>query len=93
MITGTTSSPAYVSAGSILFLIPGNHDGNIDLLVPESVSVSNSSGMIFGDILLIHGHTLPEQTKSNINKIIMGHIHPIFNNCLINGEIDLDSLG
>jgi len=63
-----------------IFLIPGNHDGNIDLLVPESVSVSNSSGMIFGDILLIHGHTLPEQTKSNINKIIMGHIHPIFNN-------------
>ena len=36
--------------------------------------------MIFDDILLIHGHTIPEKTKSNINKIIMGHIHPIFNN-------------
>jgi putative SbcD/Mre11-related phosphoesterase len=63
-----------------IFLIPGNHDGNIDLLVPESVTVSNSSGLIFDDILLIHGHTIPEKTKSNINKIIMGHIHPIFNN-------------
>jgi putative SbcD/Mre11-related phosphoesterase len=61
-----------------VFLIPGNHDGNIDLLVPESVVTCNTTGLIIDDTLLIHGHTLPNKIKSNINKIIMGHLHPIF---------------
>ena len=29
-----------------VFLIPGNHDANINLLVPESVIVCNTSGVI-----------------------------------------------
>ena len=71
-----------------IFLIPGNHDVNINLLVPESVIVCNSSGLIIDDILLIHGHTIPEKTKFNINKIIMGHIHPIFinSNSVVHGK-------
>ena len=63
-----------------VFLIPGNHDANINLLVPESVIVCNTSGLIIEDTLLIHGHTIPEKTKFNIKKIIMGHVHPIFIN-------------
>lgn len=63
-----------------IFLIPGNHDVNINLLVPEPVIVCKSSGLVIDDILLIHGHTIPEKTQVNINKIIMGHIHPIFIN-------------
>ena len=63
-----------------IFLIPGNHDANINLLVPDSVIVCNPSGLIIDDILLIHGHTIPKKTQLNINKIVMGHIHPIFIN-------------
>jgi len=63
-----------------VFLIPGNHDANINLLLPESVIVCNTSGLVIEDTLLIHGHTIPEKTKFNIKKIIMGHIHPIFIN-------------
>ena len=63
-----------------VFLIPGNHDANINLLVPESVIVCNTSGLVVDDTLLIHGHTIPEKTKFNIKKIIMGHVHPIFIN-------------
>lgn len=64
-----------------VFLIPGNHDANINLLVPESVIVCNTtSGLVIEDTLLIHGHTIPKKTKSNIKKIIMGHVHPIFIN-------------
>jgi len=63
-----------------IFLIPGNHDVNINLLVPDSIMVCKSSGLIIDDILFIHGHTIPEKTQININKIIMGHIHPIFIN-------------
>jgi uncharacterized protein len=63
-----------------VFLIPGNHDANINLLVPESVIVCNTSGLVIDDTLLIHGHTIPEKTKFNIKKIIMGHLHPVFIN-------------
>lgn len=71
-----------------IFLIPGNHDVNINLLVPDSVIVCNSPGLIIDDILLIHGHTIPEKTHFNINKIIMGHIHPIFinSNSVVHGK-------
>ena len=71
-----------------IFLIPGNHDVNINLLVPEPVIVCKSSGLVIDDILLIHGHTMPEKTQFNINKIIMGHIHPIFinSNSVVHGK-------
>lgn len=71
-----------------IFLIPGNHDVNINLLVPESVMICKSSGLVIDDILLIHGHTIPEKTQFYINKIIMGHIHPIFinSNSVVHGK-------
>lgn len=59
-------------------LIPGNHDGNIQKLLPENVKLSSSSGIVLGDTLLTHGHTLPSENLSHINKIIMGHVHPVF---------------
>ena len=71
-----------------IFLIPGNHDVNINLLAPDSVIVCNSPGLVIDDILLIHGHTMPEKTQFKINKIIMGHIHPIFinSNSVVHGK-------
>lgn len=59
-------------------LIPGNHDGNIQCLLPDNVKVASSSGIVLGDTLLTHGHTLPSENLSHINKIIMGHVHPVF---------------
>ena len=62
-----------------VFLIPGNHDAHINLLVPDSIIVCNTtSGLVIEDTLLIHGHTIPKKTKFNIKKIIMGHVHPVF---------------
>jgi uncharacterized protein len=73
--------PSFLNQISIdldeIFLIPGNHDGNINLLIPESVIVCNTAGLVIEDTLLIHGHTIPAKNKFNIKKIIMGHIHPI----------------
>ena len=50
--------------------------------------------MVLGDILLTHGHTFPSETRSNINKIVMGHIHPTFfrENSVLNGQKNLDFL-
>lgn len=59
-------------------LIPGNHDGGIQRLLPENVKVTSSSGIVIEDALLTHGHTLPSENLSHVNKIIMGHVHPVF---------------
>tara|TARA_B100001750_G_scaffold51602_1_gene39264 strand:- start:2080 stop:2829 length:750 start_codon:yes stop_codon:yes gene_type:complete len=73
---------------SDLILIPGNHDANIQQLIPHDVITTNSIGLVIDDTLLTHGHALPTKNFSNIKKIIMGHIHPVFfnNNSLLNGE-------
>ncbi|MBI3842050.1 MAG: metallophosphoesterase [Thaumarchaeota archaeon] len=61
-------------------VIPGNHDGNIQKLLPEGVTLASSSGVVLGDTLLTHGHTLPSENLSHVSKIVMGHVHPVFFN-------------
>ena len=69
-------------------IIPGNHDANIEKLVPEGISLTSSKGIIIEDTLLTHGHTVPTENFSSVNKIIMGHVHPVFfqEESIINGE-------
>ena len=69
-------------------VIPGNHDANIQRLIQENVSLINSTGMVEEDILLTHGHTMPSENYSHIDKIIMGHLHPVFfqEDSIINGQ-------
>jgi putative SbcD/Mre11-related phosphoesterase len=59
-----------------IYLIPGNHDGNIKQLLPDNVNLMRSKGIEFDNILLTHGHTLP-RIGMNVEKIIAGHLHPI----------------
>ena len=61
-----------------VYLIPGNHDSKLGLISPDNVHQIGVKGMVIDDILLTHGHTFPSELRSNINKIIMGHIHPTF---------------
>ena len=71
-----------------VILIPGNHDANIERLIPNDVTLISSKGMIINDVLLTHGHTMPSENFSEVNKIIMGHVHPVFfqEKSIINGE-------
>ncbi len=71
-----------------IILIPGNHDADIQRLVPDSVSMISSTGMIEENILLTHGHTMPSENFSHVDKIIMGHLHPIFfqEDSVMNGQ-------
>jgi len=71
-----------------LYLIPGNHDSRIGLITPENVHLIGVKGMVLDDILLTHGHTFPSELRSNINKIVMGHMHPTFfrENSVLNGQ-------
>ena len=69
-------------------LIPGNHDANIQKLVPDGVSLISSAGMVVENILLTHGHTMPSENFSHVDKIIMGHVHPVFfqKDSVLNGQ-------
>jgi putative SbcD/Mre11-related phosphoesterase len=83
--------PAFLkqlSAKTEVYLVPGNHDGNIGHLVPVNVNITTSKGMTLDDTLLVHGHTLPSDVRARINRIVMGHIHPVFlkKGSVINGE-------
>ncbi len=73
---------------SNIILIPGNHDANIQRLVPEGISLISSKGMVAEEILFTHGHTMPSENFSQVNKIIMGHLHPVFfqEESIVNGE-------
>jgi putative SbcD/Mre11-related phosphoesterase len=69
-------------------VIPGNHDANIEKLIPRGITLASSKGIVIENMLLTHGHTMPSENFSHVNKIIMGHLHPIFfdKNSLLNGK-------
>ena len=59
-------------------VIPGNHDGNLARLVPDYVTMTGQSGLVIEDTLLTHGHVLPSENFAHVNRIVMGHLHPIY---------------
>lgn len=69
-------------------IVPGNHDANIQLLVPNEITLISSVGMILENTLLTHGHALPSENFSHVDRIIMGHVHPVFfdENSVLNGQ-------
>jgi len=69
-------------------LVPGNHDAGIEKLVPDEITMISSKGIVIDDVLLTHGHSMPSENFSSVNRIIMGHIHPVFfqDDSLVNGE-------
>ena len=77
-----------IKAKCDVILIPGNHDANIQRLVPEDVSLISSSGMVEDNILFTHGHTMPSENFAHVKKIIMGHMHPVFfqKESIVNGQ-------
>src|SRR3712207_4140983 len=77
-----------LSASTDVYLVPGNHDSNIGQLVPMNVNMITSKGMVLGDTLLVHGHSMPSDVRGHIKRIVMGHVHPVFlrKGSVINGE-------
>jgi uncharacterized protein len=71
-----------------IILIPGNHDAKIQKLIPDEVSLVSPLGMVIENILLTHGHTMPSENFSHVDKIIMGHVHPVFfqKDSVLNGQ-------
>ncbi|MHA2077115.1 MAG: metallophosphoesterase [Candidatus Thorarchaeota archaeon] len=61
-------------------IIPGNHDGDLEALLPRSISLTDVRGIVLGpkeeSVGLLHGHTWPSYEVLDAKMIVMGHNHP-----------------
>ena len=57
-------------------VVLGNHDGNLEPLLPENVKIVPASGTSFGDVGLFHGHAWPAPELLECRSLISGHVHP-----------------
>jgi len=58
-------------------IIRGNHDGNLEPLLPEGIKTLPSSGTIVGDVGFFHGHRWPSPMLLKCKTLVMGHVHPV----------------
>ena len=58
-------------------VIRGNHDGNLEPMLPENVKMFPASGLVVGDVGLFHGHKWPSPSLLQCKTLIMGHLHPV----------------
>ena len=57
-------------------IIRGNHDGNLEPLLPPTVRLHPSTGIALDDTGLFHGHTWPAKKLLRCSTLVMGHVHP-----------------
>lgn len=63
----------------VIDVVRGNHDANIQHLVPEGVSIHPSRGVMLGKsfkIAAMHGHAWPRPEMMAADLMVMGHNHP-----------------
>ena len=59
-------------------VVPGNHDGRLDALLPDGVEMLSSGGVaLWGSFGLFHGHAWPSPELLACRWLIMGHVHPV----------------
>ena len=62
---------------SDIAIIRGNHDANIEPLLPESVKLLPATGIVIGDVGVFHGHKWPSPALLGCKTLVMGHLHPV----------------
>jgi len=65
---------SYVSDVSV---VRGNHDANLEPLLPESIKLLPASGEVIGDVGVFHGHKWPSPILLGCKTLVMGHLHPV----------------
>jgi uncharacterized protein len=58
-------------------IIRGNHDANLEPMLPESVEMHPATGVIVDDVGLFHGHKWPSPALLGCKTLVMGHLHPV----------------
>lgn len=69
-----------------VYVVKGNHDGNIDKLLPElaepdwipkhEIKIKDAQGFLFDHVGYSHGHSWPSQEIFTAQYILIGHNHP-----------------
>ena len=58
-------------------IVRGNHDANLEPLLPENVKFLSATGTMVDDVGLFHGHKWPSPALLRCKTLIMGHLHPV----------------
>ena len=58
-------------------IVRGNHDANLEPLLPENIQLLPATGAIIGDIGVFHGHKWPSPALLKCKTLVMGHLHPV----------------
>jgi uncharacterized protein len=58
-------------------IVRGNHDGNLEPLLPENVELLPATGAVIGDVGFFHGHKWPSPALLGCKTLVMGHLHPV----------------
>ncbi|MCL4429436.1 MAG: metallophosphoesterase [Chloroflexi bacterium] len=62
--------------GSIA-IVRGNHDANLEPLLPENIEILPATGAVIGDVGVFHGHRWPSPALLGCKTLVMGHLHPV----------------
>jgi hypothetical protein len=65
-----------ISSFGSVHILPGNHDGNLSRLIPESINLHPSDGAVIDHIGFVHGHRWPNDAIMQSEYVIIGHTHP-----------------
>ena len=58
-------------------VVRGNHDANLEPLLPENVALLPATGVVIGDVGVFHGHKWPSPVLLGCKTLVMGHMHPV----------------
>ncbi len=58
-------------------VVRGNHDANIEPLLPEKVELLPATGAVIDDVGVFHGHKWPSPELLGCKTLVMGHLHPV----------------
>ncbi len=58
-------------------VVRGNHDANIEPLLPENIKLLPATGVAIGDVGIFHGHKWPSPALLGCKTLVMGHLHPV----------------
>jgi metallophosphoesterase superfamily enzyme len=58
-------------------VVRGNHDANLEPLLPDNVELLPATGAVIGDVGVFHGHKWPSPALLGCKTLVMGHLHPV----------------
>jgi putative SbcD/Mre11-related phosphoesterase len=58
-------------------VVKGNHDGDIDRIIPKEVDIYDSKGFVYKNLAFTHGQSWPLASALDVECIFIGHVHPL----------------